>query len=133
MKFPVIALAASISLLTVCSTPALAGEWVELGSRTVEFKSDRDTIDVGKSEGRFTDLRFKVEDGDLLMEKMKITFGNGDVLELTDQMIFREGSRSHDIQLPGKAAGRLIKKVEFAYGSLHRRDPATIVLYAKER
>ena len=46
-----------------------------------EVASTGNTIEVGKSEGKFTHIRFKVEDGDLLMEKIVVTFGNGDKFE----------------------------------------------------
>src|SRR5258708_30543615 len=104
--------------------------WVELGSRKVDFKGDHDTIEVGRSEGRFSAIRLKVEDGDMVLEKMKVTFGDGSTFEPDTRAEFKEGSRSRVIDLPKK--DRIIKKVDFTYRSERRREPATIVLHGKE-
>jgi len=132
-----LAIAALLSLLAVTATSSSAkdehGKWMKLGTRTVDFKVDHDTIDVGKAEGRFTHIRLNVEKGDLLMEKIKVTFGNGDTFEPKMRLEFKEGTRSHSIELPAHKEGRLIKKVDFVYRSEHKRDPATIVLFAQEK
>jgi hypothetical protein len=126
-------LAALAAFLFISPRPsrAAADDWVELGSRKVDFKGQHDTIDVGKSEGKFTKLRFKVEDADLRMEKIKVTFANGEKFEPETAADFKEGSRSHEIDLPGNA--RSIKKIDFDYRSERRREPATIVVYGKEK
>ena len=128
-----IALAATAAFCFVSPRPVRAAEkdWVELGSRKVDFKGEHDTIEVGKSEGKFTKLRLKVEDGDLRMEKIKVTFANGEKFEPDTRAEFKEGSRSHEIDLPGNA--RAIKKIDFDYRSERRREPATIVVYGKEK
>lgn len=136
MKFALILSAAALAVFFATATPAPAkdeGDWVRLLSHTVDFRSERDIIELGKQQGHFTHLRFKVEEGDLLMDKMKITFGNGDTFEPSLRMEFKEGSRSHDIDLPGKSAGRVISKIEFVYRSEHKHDKATIVLYGREK
>ena len=137
MKRASILVAAFFSVLVLCAAVSGAKDedagWVKLGSRTVDYKTDHDAIDVGKSEGKFTAIRFKVEDGDLLMEKIKVTFGNGDTFEPTTRLEFKEGTRSHNIDLPAKVHGRVITKVDFIYRSEHKRDKATIVLYAREK
>jgi len=107
-----------------------AGQWVELGSRQVDFKTDHDTVEVGKSEGRFTALRVDVADGDLVMEKMKVTFGDGSTFEPKTKLEFKEGQTSQTIDLPGKS--HVIKHVDFTYHSKHKREKAMVMLYGKE-
>ena len=107
-----------------------AGHWVELGSREVDFKSDHDTVNVGKAEGRFTALRIDVADGDLVMEKMKVTFGDGSTFEPKTKAEFKEGQTSQTIDLPNKS--HVIKRVDFSYHSKHKRDKAVIQLYGRE-
>jgi hypothetical protein len=106
------------------------GRWVELGSRQVDFKSDHDTIEVGKAEGRFTALRVNVEDGDLVMEKMKVTFGDGSTFEPKTRLEFREGTTAQTIDLPNKS--HVIKRVDFVYHTKRKREKATVMLYGKE-
>lgn len=120
-----------VSLLLVPARTAAAAEWVELASYKVDFKKDKEVIDVGKSEGRFTKVRFEVKNGDLVMDKVKITFGDGDTFEPDTKVEFKEGSRSRDIDLPGKS--RVIKRVEFICRSEKKHEPATLVLYGKEK
>lgn len=104
--------------------------WVKLGERKVDFKGEKDTIDVGRSEGKFIKLRFRVVNGDIELYKMKIFFVHGDPYEPDLHHHFKEGDRSHDIDLPGDA--RTVKKVEFFYRSEHRREPAVVELVGKE-
>ena len=104
--------------------------WVELGSRSVDFHKDRDEIEVGKSEGRFTHLRFKVEEGDLVLDKIRVTYADGKVWESDYRAEFKEGQRSHEIEFPKGAHG--VRKVDFIARSEHRRDPAKVVLLGKE-
>jgi hypothetical protein len=125
-------LAATAAFVFISPRPARAADdWVELGSRKVDFKGEHDTIEVGKSEGKFTKLRLKVEDGDLIMEKIRVTFANGEKFEPETRADFKEGSRSHEFDLPGKA--RTIKKIDFDYRSERKRDKATIIVYGKEK
>ena len=107
-----------------------AGQWVQLGSREVDFKSDHDTIEVGKAEGRFTALRLDVADGNLIMEKMKVTFGDGSTFEPKTKAEFKEGQTSQTIDLPNKS--HVIKRVDFSYHSKGKRDKATVSLFGKE-
>jgi hypothetical protein len=104
--------------------------WVKLGERRVEFKNEKDTIEVGHADGRFSKLRFRVAEGDVEIYKIKIEFAHGDPIEPEMRHIFKEGDRSHDIDLPGEA--RTVKKVEFYYRSEHRHEPAIIELVGKE-
>ena len=104
---------------------------VELGKRSVDFHNDHDTIEVGKHEGHFNALRFTVKKGDMILEKMKITFGDNEKWEPDTRLEFKEGSRSRDIDLPGDK--RMIKKVEFTYRSEHHGDKAEILLYGIEK
>jgi len=105
--------------------------WVQLGSQQVDFRTEEDTIQVGKSEGRFTKIRIEVEDGDLVMEDIRVHFANGDTFKPEVKHNFKEGDRTRDIDLPGDA--RHITKVNFRYHSERNKDKATVVLYGKEK
>src|SRR5437868_5452783 len=50
--------------------------WVMLGEQTVNGRVDRDRINVGRYEGRFTKLTLVVLDSDLEMQEFKIVFGD---------------------------------------------------------
>lgn len=103
--------------------------WVKLGDRRVDFKTEKDTIDVGREEGKFSRLRFRVKEGDVEIYKIKVFFTHGEAIEPEMKHHFREKDRSHDIDLPGEA--RHVKKVEIWYRSEHH-EPAVVELLGKE-
>jgi hypothetical protein len=41
------------------------GGWTELGCQTVSFSTDRDSIRVGRREGRFSAIRLRSRGGDV--------------------------------------------------------------------
>jgi|SRR5947209_12543363 len=142
-----LALAAStaITSFTVCTSTSHAADrreerrqeqreeagWVKLGERQVDWKVDHDVIEVGRAEGKFTQLRLRCVQGDLELYKMKVIFASGEPFTPDTKVHFREGERTHSIDLPGDA--RTIKRVEFSYRSESRHEPAVIELLGKEK
>jgi hypothetical protein len=108
---------------------ARADQWETLGSRRVDFRLDHDVIPVTAAEGVFTSLRFEVEAGDLEMFNVRVVFGDGSAFSPDTRLVFREGSRSRIIDLPGTA--RIIRRIEFSYRSTLRRGAATIVVLGR--
>jgi hypothetical protein len=106
--------------------------WVELGHQEVLGRRDTDVIKVGRREGRFDRLMVVVEDSDLEMKSMRITFTNGSVLEPRIQHFFRENDRTRPIDLPGERRGVTIDKIEFRYGNLPGGGRATVAVWGHE-
>jgi hypothetical protein len=106
--------------------------WVELGEQTVMGRRDRDVIQVGRREGRFDRLMVVVEDSDLEMKAMRITFANGDKYEPNLRHVFREEARTRPIDLPGDRRGVAIKEVEFEYGNLPGGGRARVEVWGHE-
>jgi len=92
---------------------ALKGPWEMLGMRKVNYSLDRDEIIVTRAEGIFTALKVKVKKAPINMQKLVVTFGNGEVEELELRNNFAAGSESRVIDLPGNK--RVIKKIVFWY------------------
>jgi hypothetical protein len=104
--------------------------WELLGRKQVDFKRDRDRIEVGKKEGRFKALEIRVEGAPVEIEDMVVTFGNGETFKPGIRHRFEEGSRSKAIDLPGDR--RTISRIDFNYRSVDRRDgKATVAVYAR--
>lgn len=104
--------------------------WELLGERVAEFKVDRDRIEVGRSEGRFSKLRVAVKGAPLEMYDMVVTFGDGTTFSPNIRHHFNENSWSHEIDLPGDR--RAIRSVDFRYRSPDRREGrATVLLYGR--
>jgi len=109
--------------------PGLAG-WEHLGARPVDFRLDHDAV-VAVGRGAFRRIRIDVEGSDLEMFDVKVTFGNGASFSPPTRLLFREGSRSRVIDLPGTA--RIIRRIDFYYRSVGglRRGKAMVQVYGR--
>ncbi len=103
--------------------------WEKLGQRMVDGKMDRDTIPVGREDGRFKTLQLKVEGSSLEMYDIVITFGDGSSFSPPTRLQFGNGTASRDIDLPGDKRG--IKKVELKYGNLPGGGRAQVEVWAR--
>ncbi|HEV8263772.1 MAG TPA: hypothetical protein VGQ06_02400 [Gemmatimonadales bacterium] len=108
--------------------PATA-EWELLGARRVSFAAERDAIEVGIVQGTFAAIKIEVDGGVLDMYNIRLTFGNGDTWSPNTRVVFREGSWSRTIDLPGPA--RVIRRIEFWYRSRLRRGQATVRVFGR--
>ena len=90
--------------------------WQMLGEQTVSGRVDRDRINVGRYEGRFSKLTLVVLDSDLELEEFVIHFGNGTKYEPRVQHYFRENARTRVIDLPGR--DQTITRIDLRYRNL---------------
>ena len=90
--------------------------WTKLGERWVQGNTDRDVIEVGKSEGKFRKLILVVEHSALEMFNMDVEFLDGTHFSPETRFKFEEGVKSREIDLPGDARG--IRRVSFKYGNV---------------
>lgn len=106
--------------------------WKPLGMREVTFKTERDTIQVGRDAGRFKSIKFHVRGNAIEILDIKVTFGNDQVQDVQVRQKIGEGSSTRAIDLGGEA--RFIKSVEFVYRTEGpaREGRATIRLFGKE-
>jgi len=88
---------------------------VYLGHRLVSFRVERDVIDIGRYEGRFSSLRVRVKDAPLEMFDIRVQFANGEVWSPETRLFFGQGEWSRRIDLPGD--NRAIRRIEFVYKS----------------
>jgi hypothetical protein len=122
----------SLILLAACiaSAAQTPGRWERLGEREVDFRNDHDQIDVGRSEGRFRQIEIRVKDAPIEVFDMVVTFGNNETFTPKVRHKFAEGSGSHIIDLPGER--RIIKRIDFNYKSLNRREgKGTVQVFAR--
>jgi hypothetical protein len=124
----------TLSLLLMLTGVAVAAEgrggWELMGRREVDFRGDHDRIEIGKREGRYRQLEFRVEGAPIEMYDMTVTFANGQTFKPNLRHRFAEGSGSRAIDLPGDR--RAIRYVDFRYRTIDRREgKARIALYAR--
>lgn len=84
-----------------------------LGERHVSDRTERDTIQVGKDEGAFTGLRFRVNGAPVEFKRIVIHFENGTEQVFEKNRLLRKADGTRVIDLDGGA--RLIDNVVFYY------------------
>jgi hypothetical protein len=106
-------------------------QWELLGERRVDSNSraDHDTVEVGRREGRFSQLAIRVENSRIELYDMVVTFTDGERYSLTDTVIFNANTTSRIIHLPGDP--RTIAKVDFWYRDLPGGGRAIVQLYGR--
>ena len=90
--------------------------WVLLGEQTVSGRVDRDSIFVGRYEGRFNKVNVVVLDSDLELQDFKIVFGDRTEYNPRVAQFFRENSRTRVIELP--PSEQIINRIDFKYRNL---------------
>ncbi|MFN2457894.1 MAG: hypothetical protein ABR502_06825 [Chitinophagaceae bacterium] len=106
----------SLMLIASCITsrrslPVEEG-WDFLGEKKVNFLRDVDIIEVN-SRNSYTDIKFKVEDREVVINDLKIVFDNGDKLEPALDLVILADQFSRNIELARE--GRFIDRIEFKY------------------
>jgi len=121
-----------LAIVVLCNfTSVLSQEWVQLGSRKVNFGLDRDEIPVTYHEGTFTAIKLEVTDGGLNMHRCVIHFENGTQQEVSLRYEFARGTESRVIDLVGNR--RFIKKIVFWYDSKNKQaNRATLTVFGKK-
>lgn len=117
------------SLLVSCASGS-GGGWELLGRKDVSLLVDHDTLDVGRSQGRFRELKFVVEGAPVEMYDVRIVFGDGSDFRPQTRLNFAPNSVSRSIDLPGRS--RVIRKIDFVYrktSGLFRQ--ATVSVYGR--
>lgn len=91
--------------------------WTKLGERDVNGNVDKDRIEVGRYEGKFTKLTVVVRDSDLEMLDFSIKFARGPEWRPANvNYYFRENTRTRVIDFPGDE--RTIKYIDFKYRNI---------------
>jgi hypothetical protein len=89
-------------------------DWVELGCQRVSlFGVDRDTIRVGRREGRFKSIRLYVRGADINILDLTVVYTNGAPDSIPVRSVIRQGDRTRPLDLRGWE--RSIDRVELTY------------------
>jgi len=130
------ALAAALScagLAGLMATDAHAqrdGRWVELGCKEVAFLgTDRDSIRVGRREGKFKAIRLEARGNDVEMLDLKVIYANGEPDDIRVRSLIKQGTRTGPLDLKGRE--RAIQRIDMVYQKrLNFRGKATVCVEA---
>ena len=106
--------------------PSGGGDWAELGCKVVSlFRGDRDTIPVGRREGRFSAIRLHARNADVELRRVTVVYANGDPDDLPTRHFLRRGAYTPPMDLKGRE--RRIDRVEMYYKTVPSlRGEATV-------
>ena len=88
-------------------------QWVLLGEQSVGFNVDRDTINVGREEGAFKQIRIESRANDIFLYTIRVVFGNGTDQRVQVNALVPAGGRSAPIDLTGER--RAIRTITLDY------------------
>jgi hypothetical protein len=93
------------------------GDWVELGCKQVSlFGRDRDSLEVGRREGRFKAIRLHVRGADVEMLDLRVIYANGAPDDIPVKNVIRQGERTRPLDLRGFE--RSISRVDMTYRTI---------------
>ena len=98
--------------------------WQHLGSKQVDFRSEFDTIVIGKQQGVFHALQLQVEENDIFIENVVVYFAGGESYSADIHKMIRANT-AREVSLKGNYA---LDKITFRYSSLQRGQKASIFL-----
>jgi hypothetical protein len=108
------AVVAALACLSVAPTVAQA-RWEQLGCQKVGFTADKDTIRVGRGEGKFKSIRLQVSGNKVYMMDLKVIYANGQPDDIPVRDEIRAGGQTRPLDLKGER--RAIKEIEMVYRS----------------
>jgi hypothetical protein len=73
----------------------------------------------------FNKIKVKVPNGRVLMQNMKVEFGNGEIIDVALKYVFKEGDYSRDIELP--RGNRHISRITFLYKTARKSFDKAVV------
>jgi hypothetical protein len=94
---------------------ATAGTWVHIAKTKADFTKDHDVIDIHGNDS-FRKLRFKAADAPLNLQRLVVTYENGDPDTIAFAQNIPKGGWSRDIDLKGSGT-RSIRRVDFWYST----------------
>ena len=106
-------------------TGAPVGKWELLGTQSVGFGNDRDSIRVGRQEGGFRRILLRVRENDIDLQSVRVIYGNGEPDNLAFRQIIRAGGTSGPLDLRGDV--RAIERIDMTYRSNPNRRGQAIV------
>ena len=88
--------------------------WVELGCQQVSlFGKDRDSVPVGRREGRFKAIRLNARGADVELINVRVIYANGEPDDLPTRQILRRGGQTPPMDLKGWE--RSIERIDLVY------------------
>jgi len=116
-----------VSATSRASAQLPGGHWSLLGERHIDGKVDNDKIDIGKDNGTFRAIQFRVKGGTVNFDRIMVKYLNGEHEEINVRSEIPPGGRTRVIDLPGNR--RVIESISMWYSKGNWRTRPTIRVY----
>jgi hypothetical protein len=107
--------------------------WEELGCGSVGASPDRDSIRVGRREGRFSAIQLRVRGNRVNIIDLKVIYDRGPPDDIRVRSLIRDGGETRALDLRGER--RVIDRVDLTYkvplGINLIKGPATVCVYGR--
>jgi hypothetical protein len=103
------------------------GNWTLLGERHIDGRADNDKIDIGRDNGTFRAIQFRVDDGTVMFDRIRVKYLNGEAENISVRSEIPSGGRTRVIDLPGRR--RVIESVSMWYSKRNRHTRPTVRVY----
>ena len=103
------------------------GHWTLLGERHIDGRADNDKIDIGRDNGRFRAIQFRVDGGTVMFDRIRIKYLNGQAEDISVRSEIRDGGKTRAIDLPGDR--RVIESVSMWYSKRNWHTRPTVRVY----
>lgn len=101
--------------------------WILLGERHIDGRVDSDKIDIGRDNGTFRGIQFRVTGGTVNFERISVKYLNGQHEDIDVRSEIRPRGKTRVIDLPGER--RVIESVSMWYTKGNWRTRPTVRVY----
>jgi len=106
------------------------GGWEKLGERKVNRIAERDTIIVGRGDGKYRQIRFYVLENSIHIIQLRVVYGNGSPENIPVRALIPAGGKTRIISLLG--GRRSIRRIEMYFQSIRNgRGRATVEVWGR--
>jgi hypothetical protein len=113
--------------------PPPSARWEELGCAKVGVKPDRDSIKVGRREGRFSAIQLRVRGNKIELLDLTVLYDRGPPDDIRVRSQIRDGGETGPLDLKGER--RIIDRVDLTYkvpiGLNLIKGPATVCVFGR--
>jgi hypothetical protein len=102
--------------------------WEKVAELTVDGRADHDRLRLGRSEGGFRALQFKVTRSRMRMYDILINFTDGSSFSPSTKLVFEPGD-TRTVDLPGNV--RTIRDIEFRYADMPGGGQAHVQVWGR--
>ena len=103
------------------------GKWVLLGERHIDGRVDKDKIDIGRDNGRYRAIQFRVDGGTVMFDRIRVEYLNGETDDISVRSQIEDGGKTRVIDLPGNR--RVIESVSMWYSKRNWHSRPTVRVY----